>query len=363
MSSDRRSLWIAIAVVTAALLLFFAVPRVQQGLRPRLLGALVAVQVESEPWARVGPIEIEAGQAFSLHAVLLAESRSGETLYYTEAPALEINGERPAPDRVRRWPGGDEVRVLWFTVEGFRPFVEPASMAELEEFHWQETFRPDWGFGWTVTGTVTPHNRNLSRSPQTGFDTPFGTALFHVRIEEYSRSGDPAPIARHRSPGAEELPQHPQRLTTVVARLPDPLAIVSEVFGRVHFEPVMGSAVELSRAVRSLYSRGLGFSRLLVLDRLLAGSDLELSELDWTTIEIQQGPSWGEIGAGDLLRSGGRLVVLFEDRGEPGRLDYEDLCFDFYENAAVRALGEVFRAGGVVSWADLTATRDAEVDR
>ncbi len=363
MSSDRRPLWVAIAVVAAALLLFFAIPKVQQRLRPRLLRALVAVQVESEPWARVGPIEIEAGQAFSLHAVLLAESRSGEMLYYTEAPALEIDGERIEPDRLRRWRWGDEVRVLWFTVEGFKPFVEPASMAELEQFHWQETFRPDWGFGWTVAGTVVPRNRNLSRAPQTGVEVPFGTALFHVRVEEYLRSGDPSPIARYRSPGAEELPDHPERLTRVVARLPDELATASEVFGQVHFEPVIGGPAEVLRGVSSLYSRGLGFSRLLVLDRLLAERSLELSELGWTTIEIQEGPSWGEIGAGDLLRSGERLVILFEDRGEPGRLDYEDLCFDFYENAAVRPLGEVFLAGGVVSWAKLAARREAEVDR
>jgi hypothetical protein len=345
------------------LALFFAVPRVRQELRPRLLGALVAVQVGSEPWARVGPVEIVAGQDFSLYAVLLAESRSGETLYYTEAPALEINGEKPEPDRVRRWPGGDELRVLWFTVEGFRPFIEPASLKELEEFHWQETFRPDWGFGWTVAGTVTPRNRNLSRGPQAGVDIPFGTAIFHVRIEEYHRSGDPAPIARHESSSAGELPRHPERLTTVVARLPGELATVSEVFGRVHFEPVAGSPLEVLQGVSSLYSRGLGFSRLLVLDRMLAERHLELSDLDWITVEIKEGPSWGEIGAGDLLRSGERLVVLFKDRGEPGRLDYEDLCFDFYENAAVRPLGEVFRAGGVVSWADLGATRPTEDDR
>jgi hypothetical protein len=311
----------------------------------------------------VGPVEIEAGQGFSLHAVLLAESRSGETLYYTEAPALEINGERLAPDSVRRWPGGDDFRVLWFTVEGFRPFVEPVSMQAFEEFHWQETFRPDWGFGWTVAGTVAPHNSNLSRGPETGVDLSFGTARFHVRIEEYLRSGDPTPVARHRSSGAEELPDHPDRLTSVVAHLPDALATASEVFGQVHFEPAKGSPVEVLQRVSALYSSGLGFSRLLVLDQMLVERNLELSDLDWVTIDIEEGLSWGEIGAGDLLRSGERLVILFEDRGEPGRLDYEDLCFDFYENAAVRPLGEVFRAGGVVSWADLAAIRAMEDER
>jgi hypothetical protein len=357
-SSDRRALWVAIAVVSASLLLLFGVPKVREELRPDVIGALVAVQIGSEPTARVGAVDIEVGESFSLYAVLRAESRSGDTVYYTQAPGLEIAGQPVEADHVRPWPGGDEIRVLWFTVEGFRPFLEPASIAELETFHWQETFRPDWGFGWVAAGTVAPHNRNLSRAPENDADLPFGTAYFHVRVEEYFRSGDPTPIARHRSPGAEALPGHPERLSRVVARLPGSLASVSELFGRVHVEPTGDSSPELSRSVASLFSRGLMFSRLLALDRMLVERGIGLAELEWETVEIPEGPSWGEIGAGDLLRSGERLVVLFEDRGEPGRLDYEDLCFDFFENAAVRPLAEVFRAGGVVSWADLAATED-----
>ena len=49
------------------------------------------------------------------------------------------------------------------------------------------------------------------------------------------------------------------------------------------------------------------------------------------------------------------MVVLYEDRGELGRLDYEDSCFDFFESAAVRRLGDVFAGGGVLDWADLDA--------
>jgi hypothetical protein len=359
-NSERRSLWIAIAVVTASLGLFFGLPRVREELRPDLQSALVAVRLDSEAVARVGALDIEAGQAFTLYAVLLAESRSGETVYYTEATELEIDGQMIAAEQLRRWSGGDDLRVLWFTVEGFKPFVQAASAEDLETFHWQESFRPDWGFGWTATGTVAPHNRNLSRRPQGAPDPLFGSAFFHVRVEEYFRSDDPAPIARHRSPGAEQLPGHPEQLTQVVARVAGPLASASEVFGRVHFEVLADAPAEVGRSVGSLYSQGLGFSRLLVLDRLLG--ERRLSDLDWSPVEISEGPDWGEIGAGDLLRSGERLVVLFEDHGEPGRLDYEDLCFDFYENAAVRPLGEVFRTGGVVSWADL-AGDGLETDR
>ena len=112
-----------------------------------------------------------------------------------------------------------------------------------------------------------------------------------------------------------------------------------------------------------LYARGLGFSRLLVLNRLLADHELTLPEVRWTKVEVPQGPEWATVGTGDLLRSGERVVVLFEDRGVSGRLDYEDLCFDFVENAAVRPLGDVFKSGGVVGWADLSAIGVRERDR
>ena len=45
---------------------------------------------------------------------------------------------------------------------------------------------------------------------------------------------------------------------------------------------------------------------------------------------------------GDLVRVGDRIVVLYSDRGEPGVVDYDDLCFDFVQGAEVRSLGDVF---------------------
>lgn len=348
-------------MVASTVLLFLAVPGVRRELAPRLISALVAIQVENEALAEVGPVEIDAGQAFTIHAVLVAENRKGETIYYTEAPALLIDGVRVAPDRLQRW-AGREMRILWFTVEGFRPFLEPSSLQDVETFQWQESFRPDWGRGWVAVGSVSPSNDNLARTSEVGAELPFGTARYHVRIEEYRHSGDSTPIARYRSPGAAELVDNPASLGGVVSRLPGGLASVSEVFGMVHFETGAESSPELLQEFRTLYARGLGFSRLLVLNRVLADHDLTLPEVRWTTVEIQEGHEWARVGTGDLLRSGERVVVLFEDRGVPGRLDYQDLCFDFFENAAVRPLGEVFKSGGVVGWADLSAVGVGEGD-
>jgi hypothetical protein len=45
--------------------------------------------------------------------------------------------------------------------------------------------------------------------------------------------------------------------------------------------------------------------------------------------------------------------LLFEDRGAEGRLDGEDLCFDFEKGAIVNTLAAVFGEGARVEWSHL----------
>jgi len=345
------------AVVAVVVVLLFAVPKVRQELAPEPRSALVAVEIEGEHVARVGRIEIDAGREFTLHAVLVAETRGGETVYYTEASALEIGGQPVDAKRLHRWRDTEKTVVLWFTVEGYRPFAEPSSLGELDDYRWKEAFRPTWGRGWTAVGTVVPRNPNFARHPDGEAKMAVGNARYQVRIERYFRVGDPAPIGRYRSPGPDELAGDPGGVTSVVSRLPGSLSVASEAFGMAHLEPPADSPREVFQGVAELYSEGLVFSRLLLLGQLIAARGLDWSELDWQSIDIQQAPEWAKISAGDLLRSGERVVVLFEDRGVRGRLDYEDLCFDYVENAAVRSLGDVFKSGGVLDWADLDAGR------
>ena len=59
------------------------------------------------------------------------------------------------------------------------------------------------------------------------------------------------------------------------------------------------------------------------------------------------------VARGDLIRAGGRVVVLYEDRGTPGRLDRGDLCFDFEQGAEVLPLSEVFVGEGLLELARL----------
>ncbi len=80
---------------------------------------------------------------------------------------------------------------------------------------------------------------------------------------------------------------------------------------------------------------------------LLAGSAQRIDQLDWRWTDLAGGTSWGpELAAGDLLRVGERIVVMYQDGGAAGALDYEDLCFDFVDGARIRPLGEVFSGEG-----------------
>ena len=90
---------------------------------------------------------------------------------------------------------------------------------------------------------------------------------------------------------------------------------------------------------------------------MLADAGTEWENLDWREIDLEDGPEWSPgsgVEPGALLRVGERVVVLFENRGDP-RLDYEDLCFDYDEGAEVEPLRRVFSGQGLVELAALTS--------
>ena len=318
MTSERRFLWLAVGVVVAVAMGLFLVPRLREELAPEPSSALVAVEVEGSGVAEVGRVDVESGQRFTLRAVLVAHDRQGEPFYYSEAPALRIDG-RPVPaDRLRAWDRGGEIAVLWFTVEGYRPFMRLEDAGELEGFRFEESFRPDWGRGWTIAGSVGPRNNALARGFESGQDAPFGTARYHVRIEKYFRAGDPAPLERYRSPGAAAVFAGAAGPTLVRSLLPDGLGRASAVFGTPQLEPVSTASPELLRQLTSWYEEGLAFSRPLLFGGLLEDRGMTWSQLEWAPVDLEESPRWGAIGSGDLLRSGERIVVLFRDAGVAG---------------------------------------------
>lgn len=344
---SNRTLWIAILIVTLGVGALLLQPKVEEVLRPRFVGARVGIQVEGSDVAVVGPVELEVGRSFLLHAILEAEDRSGEALWYTEAKRVRLpEGEVPS-DRLRVWNRRPVLKVRWFTVEGLQPFLEVEAGGNLSRFQLEPFVRSGWPLVWKVPGLVEAAHDDGLRREQAVDRQRFGTQRYLVQFELYDQEGDLLPSRRIRSPGPEELQESPETFPTVRLRLPAPLGPASEVFGLTQIQVEGGEpSPELRRSIDELVRQDLAFTRSSVLRRQILGAGAQPGELDWTTVETGAGVAWGEtVRGGDLLRAGDRAVVLWQDRGLEGELDDLDLCFDYVDGASVRTLGEVFVSG------------------
>lgn len=383
MASERRTLYLAFGFVLLLVAVLLLWPRVREELAPDPETAWVAIQPEGSDEAVVGTVELEVGTPFQLHAVLEAHARDGSRVYYTEAPALRLP-EGPVPaESLRRWTRPQEIKVLWFTVEGAIPYLELEPGETLERFRTTEFLRPDWPQSWAVPGSLDPANDDPLVRSGARRDNPFGTQRFHVRIELYGRGSRLVPEERYRSWGAAEVRERGDGFPTVVASLPGAIGPASSLFGLTQIEPppeieqragdsageadgeAAEAEVEMLREIRELTRRRLAFSRLTALRTVISGVGKTIGELVWRRISLDAGLPWTVpedggngaatgVTAGDLLRVGDRVVILYRDQGRPGILDREDLCFDYALGAAVRALGDVFVGGGEVEATSLS---------
>ena len=349
MENQNRVWLIALGLIGAIVLLVLAT-RVQEELRPQPLRAHVAIGVGTEP-ARIGRIEIRAGTPFFLYAVLEAKGRDGESVFYTEARALTVGGKPVPENRLRPTARFDEARVLWFSVEGARPYLELEESDSLEALEFREIFRADWARAWSLPGSIASAQQEASGG-RDGLPVPdFGTLRFHVRIEVFGPQSDITPIHRLHSLAAAELPSEWRRFPTVSATLEGALAPVTRLFGLPQVELAPGAAREEQRTLYEWTERALAFSRLTLLRRLIDETGVAWEDVRWTEVELDGSRQWPQ--PGDLLQAGPRLVMLLKDEGVEGRLDYDDLCLDFDRGAAIRRLGEIFTGKGVVEWARL----------
>jgi hypothetical protein len=364
MSREQKIIWAVVAVVAAAVAVLMLLPKVGEALAPEPTAAWVAVEAEGSGVAEVGRVDLPADRGFRLHAVLEARGRGGETVYYTEAPALSIGDRQVPADALRRWRRPQPVKVLWFTVEGSVPFLEIKPGHALDRFRVESFFRPEWGFGWTVPGTLDPaHDDRLvaeDRLPR----LPFGTQRYQVRIELYQRDLDRelVPQARFTSPGPAAVTgggDPGAAPAMVVATLPPPAGPASAVFGLTEIAPPPGAGADLLAGLERLTRDRRAFGRLALLATILEGVGRSFADLTWKGIGLDGEEPWGDggVATGDLLRVGDRVVVLYRDAGRAGVLDRADLCFDYVRGAAVRPLGDVFAESegerGLVDWAGL----------
>ena len=354
MERETKILWAVVAGVALAAVLLTLGGRVQRELAPEPRAAWLAIAAAGDPVAVSGPLDLAAGEPFTLYAVLEAEDWRGDRIYYTEAEALRLDGETIPAASLRRWTGGQEVRVLWFSVEGGPPFLEVATAADLDRLQLREAFRAEWPQAWAVPGSVEPSRRRLVAGVPAAV-TDFGTQRYHVRIEFFSPGKTVVPRLRLRSGGAADLRLDSAGFATVTARLPGPLAAASAVFGLPQVELAEGADAALAGRVAELRQDRLAFGRLPLLRQILDRAGRSWDGLGWRGVDLQDGPEWGAGGVapGDLLRVGERWVVLVEDRGRTGRLDDQDLGFDFDKGPALLRLGQIFTGDGLVEWAPL----------
>lgn len=343
-----RWVWWVAAGVVAALIVWRLAPSWTAPFRPRPLAAWVAVLPDGAPVARDGRHELEAGRPFRLFAVLEAESFGGERIFFSDAPALSLGGHEIPKESIRPWPTDRRAVVRWLTIEGFAPYLAVASAADAERFRLVESFHPEWGTAWSIAGTVDPRLALLEAgSPLRPL--PFGTQRYAARVELFDTEGALMPTARWSSPGAEVAMADPGRLPTVVAALPAPLAGISEAFGRTQLAPAADLPAELGASLSELVARELAFEGQTLIAAHLAAAGVAADALEFRTVTLgAAGPRWGEqVGAGDLLRAGDRIVVLYRDVDGGGRLDPADLVFDTHRGLRVLAASAVFESDGV----------------
>jgi len=323
------------------------------------VAALVAIEVPGEGIARVGPVDLNSGETIHLRAVL--EGREdNRTVYYSEARRLEIAGVEVSADSLRPWPS-KPIRCLWHTLEGVGPYIEIKASEQLAGLHFINFSHPDWGVACSALATISARQRETMTVPDDQRTLAFGQQNYQVWVELFDKESDLVSRQSFKSPGSDELMARPENFSRVHMKLPGRLAKAASVFGLSQLEPAGDLPEVVREQILTLDRRGLFFSRRPLLRDLIAAGGEHLA---WRLIELDGERAFltddeeasvntdrGGLRSGDLLRIGGRVVVLFRDVGRPGVVDGDDLCFDYERGAVVRRLADVFVGEGEVEWA------------
>jgi hypothetical protein len=359
----RRLIALTIGLILAALaVMVWVLPALRRARLPEPVGAHVGIEVDGDGVALVGRVRLASGQRFRLHAIVEATAADGATTFYTEAREVRFLADerRGAAAVVRPWTDRPEPsRVLWLTLEGAAPFRPLAAGETLDRFAFEEFSHPEWGTGWTASGSLEALRDDALALEGRTSDLSFGTQHYRVWIEILGEERDVLPQRRLESAGSEELLADPETVPAVEVTLPGALAVPSGVFGLSQIEPPPTAEEPVLAALAERHAQGLLFSRALLLRELLESSGSSFETLAWHRLDLAAGEPWGErVQAGDLLRVGARWVVLFRDEGVAGVLDEADLCFEYQRGAVIRRVGSVFVGvddpeGGDVEWASL----------
>ena len=249
-----------LAAIGTLVLFFFVSDEVEERVAPRPVRALVAIESATDGVARTGRAELEPGTSFTLHAVVEAVDWKQETVYYSEASRLIIDGRSIAPEDLRRWDRSDETRVLWFTVEGFKPYVEVGGQDDLDEFHYRENLQPSWPRSWSIPGSLKGSGDAAIRQAQLGDVARFGTQRYHVRVEVFGPRSRITPRERIQSLSADTLPEAADEFATVVVARPGRLRVPTSLFGVPQMELVMPADAQVRQSAQRWIEPGLVFT-------------------------------------------------------------------------------------------------------
>ncbi len=349
METQNKILLGTATVLVVAVAVLLTQPVWEKQLAPRPKAAWVALAAAGSERAAVGPLELSAGAPFNLYAVLEAEESGGRTLYFTAAKQLRIAGQDIPAERIKPWTAVRPiVRARWFTLEGNRPYFEVANLDDLTYFQMKPFLRLEWPTGWVIPGEIAPaNNDHLIKDSDEVQNSDFGTQRYQVRFEFYAAEGNMVPEQTLDSWGFDDLVAHLEDFPTVRRVLPGNAGPASKIFGLTQLELAETADPVVLRKINALARHGLAWSRLTVLRDVLEPTGKELEQLRWQPVDLATNRSLSA-APGDLIRVGERVVVYYQDRGQPGLLDPEDLCFDFFKGAAIRSLQKVFSGDGVV---------------
>jgi hypothetical protein len=189
----------------------------------------VALQPPGARLAIDGAHRLGDQRPYRLFAVLEAVDWRGRTVYFTEAPALMLGGREIDAAAIRPWSGGRIARVRWFTLDPFAPYLEVGAAGDLDRLRLVETFRPEWGEGWSVERTIDPRvvplDAALALRP-----LGFGAERYAVRVELFDDERALTPAARAQSPGTDAADEGGG--TRAAVALPAPLVALSLAFGK-----------------------------------------------------------------------------------------------------------------------------------
>ncbi len=355
MDSATRTLIVLVVVLgLAAAALLLLGPRVEEARAPKPVAAWVAIQPEGSGTAIVGQVELDAGQSFDLHAVWELERPNGQRIYMTEAKSLTLaDGETVRADALVPWDPRKPTRVLWFTVEGKVPYLPVKNASDLERFGLTSYLRADWGDLPTVRGRLdSDFNRQLEDGEEEA--RHFGTQRYQVWIETFAKKRDPIALTSDRSPGPEEALVSTAGFPSVVVRLPPPMGAVSSVFGLTQIDPLAPLPESARQKIDRLEETRVAFTFEGAMRETLNETGKDIGSLAWETVELPSSLRWNAtVKPGDLLQSGSRIVMLYQDDNENGTLDDADYCLDFDSGAAIRTIESIFVGEGELEWARL----------